>query len=146
MRPTRRGRPTGRNDGGGGGGNEEDFEDEQKLSVFDREKVLEFLLRGPHGAGRGRDDDDRDEDGFDGGAHGGGKGGRDDVVDDDDDDDSEKENDGEEKTKTTTSRGGEERFDQRERAEKSGAVLPGDAQGSAETRVRGEISSTSAEP
>jgi len=104
MRPTRRGRPTGRNDGGGG--NEEDFEDEQKLSVFDREKVLEFLLRGPHGAGRGRDDDDRDEDGFDGGAHGGGGGGgRDDVVDDDDDD-SEKENDGEEKTKTTTSRGG----------------------------------------
>jgi len=104
MRPTRRGRPTGRNDGGGGG-NEEDFEDEQKLSVFDREKVLEFLLRGPHGAGRGRDDDDRDEDGFDGGAHGGGGGGgRDDVVDDDDDD-SEKENDGEEKT-TTTSRGG----------------------------------------
>jgi adenine C2-methylase RlmN of 23S rRNA A2503 and tRNA A37 len=102
MRPTRRGRPTGRNDGGGGG-NEEDFEDEQKLSVFDREKVLEFLLRGPHGAGRGRDDDDRDEDGFDGGAHGGGGGGRDDV---DDDDDSEKENDGEEKTKTTTSRGG----------------------------------------
>lgn len=101
MRPTRRGRPTGRNDGGGGG-NEEDFEDEQKLSVFDREKVLEFLLRGPHGAGRGRDDDDRDEDGFDGGAHGGGGGGRDDV---DDDDDSEKENDGEEKT-TTTSRGG----------------------------------------
>jgi len=110
MRP-RRGRPTtgGRNDGGG---NEED-DDEQKLSVFDREKVLEFLLRGPHGAGRGQDDDGddsssflEDRDGFDGGAHGGGGGGgRDDVVVDDDND-SEKENDGEEKTKTTsTSRG-----------------------------------------
>jgi len=109
MRP-RRGRPTtgGRNDGGG---NEED--DEQKFSVFDREKVLEFLLRGPHGAGRGQDDDGddsssflEDRDGFDGGAHGGGGGGgRDDVVVDDDND-SEKENDGEEKTKTTsTSRG-----------------------------------------
>ena len=121
-----------RGGGGGGGGGGSSSESLLAFSVFDRDKVLRFLRRGPHGGRGEREEEEEEEEEEDTKKDGGFD--RDDAdadADDDDDDDGKRR-----KKKKKKKKEGRRRRRCREREEESGEVLPGDAERGTETRER----------